>query len=96
MDFDHASNTMTFDACNTSQCTEIVIVNDKIVELTESFSVTLERTAGLDNRISLVRVDGEVEILDDDGVYTVFTHMDILCTLSFMWGLLHAQKLWWV
>ena len=77
MDFDHASNTLTFGACNTSQCTEIVIVDDKIVELTESFSVTLERTAGLDSRITLVGVDGEVEIIDDDGAY-IFTHLDHL------------------
>ena len=71
MDFDHASNIMTFGACNTLQCTEIVIMNDKIVELTESFSVTLERTAGLDNRITLGRVDGEVVITDDDGAYII-------------------------
>ena len=69
MDFDHTSNTLMFGACNTLQCTEIVIVDDSKVELTESFFVTLERTAGLDSRITLVRVDGEVEIIDDDGDY---------------------------
>ena len=95
MDFDHASNTLTFGACNTLQCTEIVIVDDMMLELTESFSVTLERTAGLDNRITLDRVDVEVEITDDDGAYIVFTDMDIYA-LCFMWGLLRAQKLLWV
>ena len=72
MDFDHTSHTLMFGACkNTLQCTEIVIVDDTIVELSESFSVTLERTAGLDSRITLVRVDGEIEIIDNDGVYII-------------------------
>ena len=39
-----------------------------ICELTESFFVTLERTPGLDSRITLDPVDGEIEISDDDGM----------------------------
>ena len=41
-----------------------------IVELSESFFFTLERTPGLDSRITLNPVHGEVVIYDNDGVYT--------------------------
>ena len=70
MDYVGVSNTLTFDACDTRQCTEISIENDMIVEITESFFVTLERTPDLDSRITLNPVDGEIEITDNDGVYT--------------------------
>ena len=42
----------------------MTIVDDDILEMTESFTVTLERTPG---RISLRPVDGVFEIRDDDG-----------------------------
>ena len=65
----NTSKNLTFDTCDTRQCTEISIMDDMIVELTESFFVTLERTPGLDSRITLDPVDGEIEIIDNDGVY---------------------------
>ena len=68
MDYDSISEILGFGSCDTQQCTEIPIVDDMIVELTESFFVTLERTPGLDSRITLDPVDGEIEITDDDGV----------------------------
>ena len=43
-------------------------MDDDILELTESFDVTLEGTAGLDGRIVLDPVDAEVEITDNDGM----------------------------
>ena len=61
---------LKFDTCDTRQCTEIPIADDLIV-VTESFFVTLERTPGLDSRITLDPVDGEIEITDDDGVYII-------------------------
>ena len=67
-DIDSISEILEFDSCDTRQCTEITIVDDMIVELTESFFVTLERTPGLDSRITLDPVDGEIEITDDDGL----------------------------
>ena len=77
MDYDNASTILTFGACDTRQCTEIPIVDDMIVEMTESFFVTLE---SLDSGITLDPVDGEIEIIDDDGVY-ICPHMQvILCT----------------
>ena len=68
MDYDSISEILGFGPCDTRQCTEIPKVDDKIVELTESFFVTLERTPGLDSRITLDPVDGEIEIIDDEGV----------------------------
>ena len=68
-DYNHVSTIVAFDTCNTQRCTEIPIVDNMIVELTESFFITLERTPGLDSRITLDPVDGEIEITDDDGVY---------------------------
>ena len=68
MDYVSVSTTLEFGSCDTRQCTEIPIVDDMIVELTELFFVTLERTPGLDSRITLDPVDGEIEISDDDGM----------------------------
>ena len=42
-----------------------------IVESTEFFPVTLERTPGLHSRITLNPINGAVEIIDDDGMYTI-------------------------
>ena len=63
------SNILAFDTCETRHCTEIPIVNDMIMESTESFFVTLERTPGLDSRITLDPVNGEVEIVENNGMY---------------------------
>ena len=68
MDYISVSTILAFDTCDTRQCTKIPIVDDMIVELTESFFVTLERTPGLDSRITLDPVDGEIEIIDDAGL----------------------------
>ena len=40
-------------------------MGDMIAEMTESFFVTLERTPGLDSRITLDPVDGLIEIVDN-------------------------------
>ena len=65
VDYDNVS----FDTCDTQRCTEIPIMDNMIVELTESFFVILERTPGLDSRITFNPVEGKIEITDDDGVY---------------------------
>ena len=39
-----------------------------ILQDVESLDVTLERTPGLDNRVTLLPVDGEIIITDDDGM----------------------------
>ena len=65
------SSMLAFGACDTKLCTDITIVEDMVVELTESFDVTLERSPSLDDGITFSPADGEVEIIDNDGVLTM-------------------------
>ena len=44
----------------------VTIENDVVLENTESFDVTLQRTSDLDNRITLNPVDGVIDITDND------------------------------
>ena len=69
MDYIWVSTILMFGACGTRHCVNVTIVNDDILEMPESFTVTLERTPGLDSRITLNPVDTVVEITDDDGEY---------------------------
>ena len=68
MDYQLSSTILAFGACDTRLCVEIPIVDDEVVEWTESFTVTLERRSDLNSRITLDPVDGVVEIIDSDGV----------------------------
>ncbi|ETW92157.1 MAG: hypothetical protein ETSY2_54335 [Candidatus Entotheonella gemina] len=67
MDYGAVSTVVMFDECETQSCNPILIVDDDVLENVESFNVTLERTPGLDVRITLDPVDGEIEITDNDG-----------------------------
>ena len=67
MDYETVSQVVNFAACETRQCVNVTIVDDFVDEPIESFTVTLERTPGLDVRITLDPVDGVVEIDDNDG-----------------------------
>ena len=62
--FSHA--TLYFDACEREQTIEFPILNDLMVERTETFGLKLERTATLDESIRLGRTEATVEIEDDD------------------------------
>ena len=42
-----------------------ILLQYTVLEMPESFTVTLESTLGLDDRITLYSVDGVVEITDD-------------------------------
>ena len=64
MDYSSVPTPLKFDSCETRQCTNITIMNDMLVENTESFSVTLVRTADLDTRITLDPDVGEIVITD--------------------------------
>ena len=66
-DYDTVSSILTFAACETRQCEDVPIMEDMTLEMIESFIVTLERTSNLNNRITLTAVDGEINILDNDG-----------------------------
>ena len=58
------SPALEFERCGNRSCTNITIQSDGIMEETETFTITLERTLGLNPRIILSQVDGEVTILD--------------------------------
>ena len=66
-DYDSVSTILTFGTCDTRQCIEILIKDDMIGEVTESFSITLERMFELDSNIILDPNRTEVEITNDDG-----------------------------
>ena len=72
MDHLRLNNILSFAACETRRCVNVAIVDDLLGEPDELFHYTLERTPGLDPRISLSPVDGWVQIIEnDDGKYTV-------------------------
>ena len=66
MDYGALSTTLMFDTCETRQCDNISVVDDVTLEMTESFSVTLERTPDLNSRITLDPVNGKMYIDDDN------------------------------
>ena len=61
----NSSTILSFPACDTRQCVDMIIVNDLMDEPEEGFGVTLERTPHLDSRIMLHPVNGEIFIKDD-------------------------------
>ena len=64
MDYGALSTIVTFGTYDTQQCVNITIVDDEVLENVESFFVNLERTPGLDSRITLNPVDGLICIND--------------------------------
>ena len=60
-----------FGACDKRNCVNLTITNDELLEETEIFEVTLERTLNLDSRIILEPVTTEINIIDDDGIMLV-------------------------
>ena len=66
MDFIGFSSILNFAACETRQCVNVTIVDDSVNEPVEEFDITLQRTLGLDTRISLEPVDARVEIYDNE------------------------------
>ena len=67
MDYEAVDTILLFTACEIRACFNVGIVDDNIAELTERFSVKLNRTDGLDERITLDPIVAEVEIVDNDG-----------------------------
>ena len=59
---------LDFDACDTRQCVFLTVEDDLVLEMDESLEITLNRTAGLDSRITLDPTEGEVVIVDNDGM----------------------------
>ena len=75
MDYGNVYSTLAFSSCDTRQCNQIPIVDNRTVELNESFFVTLESTSGLDSRITFDPVDAEVGITDNDGLWDLFNYI---------------------
>ena len=88
MDYTVLSEVLMFAACERRQCVNIIIQDDGVPEQLESFFVTLERTTGLDSRITLDPVDAEIEILDSN---SMFVHL-----MFVLFQNLPVQWLWWV
>ena len=83
MDYLGLSTILMFPACQRRGCVNVTIVDDEVLEReVESFTVTLERTPGLDNRIALNPVDGVVEIRDNDCRPFISTVMCLIMEIS--------------
>ena len=72
MDYRPQSATLTFRKCDRRSCVNISVVDDSELERGDSFNVTLERTIGLDKKITLNPVVGGIEITDGLKL-TIFT-----------------------
>ena len=58
MDYEALSTIKMFCACETQSCVYVTIVDDTVDEPEQFFGVTLERTPGLNSKITLDPVDG--------------------------------------
>ena len=61
-----------FEPTEVKHCVGIDISDDGVLELSESFRVNLEKTAGLDDRFTINPATTEVEIINDDCEYFKF------------------------
>ena len=77
-DYAALSETLMFGACETRSCINVTIVGDLVDEPEEFFHVSLTRTTGLDNRITLNPVEGRIVIIDNDG--KSYLHSTIIMT----------------
>ena len=64
----HNISILNFDQCQFKSCTTVTIIDDLIDEPVESFNATLDRSPGLDVRITLSPVEAVIEIDDNDGI----------------------------
>ena len=83
MDYDAFTGViLNFPVCTQRICISAIIVDDLVDEPNESFFVNLERTPDLDGRIRLDPVVGEIEIEDNDGIYSITSITIIILILS--------------
>ena len=66
LDFSSISHLLTFEPFSSRNCIAVGIADDVTVENTESFTVVLSRTSGLDNRVELRQLSSVIQITDDD------------------------------
>ena len=67
MDYGALSVTLVFEACDKRKCVYINISDDEVGESDESFTYHLMKASVLNPRINLGPVDGQIEIVDNDG-----------------------------
>ena len=67
---------LEFVANQTESCVEVLIVDDNVLEQTESFDVHLERTSGLNENIIVITRESVVNILNDDCEWDLYTGMN--------------------
>ena len=74
IDYGAVSTILRFSACETRRCVDITIVDDTDIfdELSEAFIITMERTPGLNDGITLDPTNGLMMIIDDEGEISVF------------------------
>ena len=70
MDYDGIDTLLMFDTCDKRRCTSVEITDDVLDELDEFFTYHLRGTSDLHPRIDLKPVDGQIEIVDNDGKYS--------------------------
>ena len=68
-DFSVKHEVLRFGACEKRQCITIPILDDNIVEDTESFSIHLEKSLGLSNRFMIDPGVKVINITDNDGMF---------------------------
>ena len=68
-DYNSMDTILSFEPNGAESCVDVIIQNDNITEQTESFTVTLERTSDLDDRVILNHTDGMISIIDDDSEF---------------------------
>ena len=76
----HALSTiLTFEECDMSQCIQIVLIDDMMVEQPEDFYVNLQRTPDLNEHIHLDIQQKRVTILDRDSELVVTGREELVC-----------------
>ena len=71
-DYVASTFTLEFDRCQNRSCVNLTIVDDNVLELDESFHVSLESIQALNNhdklnRIHITPAKAEINIIDEDG-----------------------------
>ena len=56
---------MTFNGCDRRSCVDVPFDDDDEVENTKRVSISLRETVGLNNRISIGKSSGVIEVADD-------------------------------
>ena len=66
---------LQFGSCQRTQCVTVPIVNDDMLEETESFNVSLEGGRGVSSRFVFAPQEMSVTITDEDGMGSVDLYM---------------------